>query len=146
MTRQNKKNEGAKGSGIQVGDLVMRKNVASKKGLSRKLLPLWIGDFQVTQVTGTEDLIQDRKKPDKKPERVHLDHLKKFVTPTGEAATDASDIDEDQGTSSVVHSKTSRQKKDVITDKEQTDDSHLSIHIEISIFQLSTCAKSVDQH
>ncbi|EFO88192.1 hypothetical protein CRE_06930 [Caenorhabditis remanei] len=82
---QARANDGAKGSDIQPGDRVLMKNYESKAGLSRKLVLPWVGDYRVLEVSENEALIQNLKKPDKAPKRVHLDQIKKLILP---AATD----------------------------------------------------------
>uniref|UniRef100_A0A8R1I673 Integrase n=1 Tax=Caenorhabditis japonica TaxID=281687 RepID=A0A8R1I673_CAEJA len=83
---QKKANEGAAGSGIRPGDRVMYRDFSNHKGLSRKLVLPWTGDYRVVEVNPPKATIYDRQNP-KKPERiVHLDQIKKIF-----AAADIND-------------------------------------------------------
>ncbi|EFO93101.1 hypothetical protein CRE_10000 [Caenorhabditis remanei] len=77
----------ARPSDIEVGDRVLFKNYKSKKGLSKKLVLPWRGQYRVVQVERPEALIQDICNPAKAPQRVHLDQIKKFIEISGPAAT-----------------------------------------------------------
>uniref|UniRef100_A0A8R1HRD1 Integrase catalytic domain-containing protein n=1 Tax=Caenorhabditis japonica TaxID=281687 RepID=A0A8R1HRD1_CAEJA len=78
--RDKKANEGAAGSGIRPGDRVMYRDFSNHKGLSRKLVLPWTGDYRVVEVNPPKATIYDRQNP-KKPERiVHLDQIKKIFT------------------------------------------------------------------
>uniref|UniRef100_A0A8R1HT47 Integrase catalytic domain-containing protein n=2 Tax=Caenorhabditis japonica TaxID=281687 RepID=A0A8R1HT47_CAEJA len=77
-TYQKKANEGAKGSDIRPGDRVMYKNYSTHKGLSRKLVLPWKGDFRVVEVNPPRATIYDRQNPRKPEKVVHLDQIKKI--------------------------------------------------------------------
>uniref|UniRef100_A0A8R1DHP4 Integrase catalytic domain-containing protein n=1 Tax=Caenorhabditis japonica TaxID=281687 RepID=A0A8R1DHP4_CAEJA len=58
---QKKANEGAAGSGIRPGDRVMYRDFSNHKGLSRKLVLPWTGDYRVVEVNPPKQLFMTGK-------------------------------------------------------------------------------------
>uniref|UniRef100_A0A8R1HMZ2 RNA-directed DNA polymerase n=1 Tax=Caenorhabditis japonica TaxID=281687 RepID=A0A8R1HMZ2_CAEJA len=104
-TYQNKANERANGSDIRPGDRVMYKNFSTHKGLSRKLILPWRGDFRVVEVDAPKATIYDRQHPMKPEKVVHLDQIKKIYEAederkmTDDKESDDEMFDENQETS-----------------------------------------------
>uniref|UniRef100_A0A8R1IMV3 Integrase-type domain-containing protein n=1 Tax=Caenorhabditis japonica TaxID=281687 RepID=A0A8R1IMV3_CAEJA len=115
---QKKANEGAQGSIIKAGDRVMYKDYSNHKGLSRKLVLPWTGDFRVVEVNPPTATIYDRR-DSRKPERiVHLDQIKKISSSEEDIDTPVTEADAvaNDGTNSEVGDK----QEEVIRNPEPT--------------------------
>jgi len=65
---------------MKIGDLVLFKNMATKKGQSKKLMHVWNGPHKIVEVYLPNVELQDQRKPEKKSFKAHVSNLKRFST------------------------------------------------------------------